>query len=390
VALHILRNLLLIAAIVPATYVAMYAIVIFYSVRRIHSKQTLSALPQRVETSLDHLTPEMREFIGRVVTQLHAKGFLVLSNSYMAHAAAGATAVQVVLVHPQERHTATIYPVQSKFARSLSFMITSTFRDGRRFATALQKAVSGAAKDPRVDAINFPWVNDGGLLYEAHCRRLAASKWAADQRIVPDERSVAQWLDDNWKREVERAASRGNIYLDAPAGVYRYTSEARARVVWRKLLMDAVAPSAEPSFATPNVEAAPEREVLNYDAGLAPGEIRTLRTSGSLVVKVGGKSAKQYLLQNSFQLGMIAFFAAVFSYLIFKIYLIWSFMPVIIQFNSAVLWLPAGFLLFVHDPVCFQSCPEIFRVQGNHHDNREPLRTCFPKCPCRGRGGYSS
>lgn len=345
-------------------FVAAYSWVIF----TIHAKHTVAMIPRRIETRIDVLSQEMREFIGNSIAQLRMEDFQVAANFHNPDAVKNAQAINVICLNPATNDMAFISTAYTKGMRFLSTSILTTFDKNKRVVTKSVRQIGFLPPDPRLNGIDFPWVRDARALCEAHRRRieLLGQTSAARKYLGPDD--LREWLDMFWAEEKHHGVELGYFRADPVAKVYRYTwkgailmtlkmipfvaryrtrrRDARSREEWKKLKMDEFQPSAPVVSPEPTAMMEQIKSSLQYLPVLAPGEIRREQASGCLIIRIGGRTVKQVLTRRWHDVVLITFFATLFAGVAPVEYLIWRSVPPGTSFPVAVLWIPVMCLLF--------------------------------------------
>ena len=307
---------------------------------RLHAARGPQRKPRHEPTDVEHLTPETRDFMGRLVRDFVAEGFEVAANVTQLPQADGdqfaARPVQALLVHRGTGDVAVVISVVSTHSRSLVAAVRSDFADGTSVSTGNGRSVSVFPRDRAVDWVSFSWVTDGRTLCEAHRRRMKRLGKSDLPRVPPLPGGEMQYMDREWERIFARLAKCGEYWFDAKESAYRLTWKGaffhawrltdpikrwrtrlrdwRARRQWRSLGMDLwqrpTEPRAEalPAAATTLEHASPHRPgELPYEASLPAGEVREDWAGAILTVRSGNPTPGEFLADRWFSLVWLAF-----------------------------------------------------------------------------------
>jgi hypothetical protein len=311
---------------------------------RVSWRKPRPAAPDFRPTTLDDLTPEMRQFFGERIAQLAAEGFEVVINT--ATGSADTTlGLSIHMVHPRTRDVAFILGAISVNHRSLACCITSYLPDGERFQTAMTTAPRIFPLRPNDRSCAFSWDVDGQTLSEFHRRRLKQAGLEGSARVAPEPGHEMEWLVKESQGESRFWESRGYYWFDAPADCYRMTlkgsylttwrlmepikswrfkrRDRKSLAEWRALGMDgfvassgrdARAPDAmthlPPTTTADMVDGGP----LGYEVRLGKGEVSFQRSAGMLIIRSGGFTAGQFLKANWGQVASLLFWIAILAY----------------------------------------------------------------------------
>jgi len=282
---------------------------------RVHRKHTVTIKPTFEETRSEDLSEEMREIIGQWIQQFSSQGFEVLANLKNADGVTGAKGIQLLFVQDSTKDTAQTFIVRAAFKRVFSVTVSSDFEDGYRIVTTSRRTVGVLPRNPDVDSIAFPWIKDATTLCEAHRRRVISCGRTESDRRYPTTDTVNSWLKKLWDETLCRSVRVGYLFADPACGVYRYTwkgailatvklfapirrirmkrLEAASRKVWNSLKMEDF--TAPPTLSLPSSRSGrvisrdvAEHSRLEYANALAPGEVRTEISDGSVTTRIGG------------------------------------------------------------------------------------------------------
>lgn len=312
---------------------------------RIHQNHRRAARVKWEPTTPAQLTPEARDFIGRVVPAFRESGFEVVANVSQAEAVPNTVATQLLFVNRNSGDIATALTAKAQRRRSFVLVIHSHFMDGSRISTGSNASAGFLPKNKADVSQNFPWVSDPAVLDEAHRRRVNRAGRATSERITPAAGEELSHFASEWERAIRWHTKCGYLKAEPQDGFYRFTwkgafmatwklqdpfkrwgrlrLEREARREWQELRMDPAALTGAAHPARPCVEAPaePVRDVqsavtgvsagheLAYQAALAPGEVRSLLAAdGSVTVRVGNRNFGQTLARQWGRLLVIAIF----------------------------------------------------------------------------------
>jgi hypothetical protein len=316
---------------------------------RIHAKQRVPIRPTSMETRAEQLSPEMREFAGKSIEEFRREGFEVESNLYIADPATSIKSIQIFLVNRRTNDCGVIVLSRAGGIRSFILSTGSRFPDGKRVGTTSKRVAESVPPDPMVDTVDFSWVRDARVLYEAHRRRLEVLGLSAAARVGPAPDKVIEWLDDLRDRQRRHGVEVGYLYMDETGQAYRYTwkgailltlkaiplvqrlrtrhRDRQARQVWNHLNMDDFCP--ELPAPPPRIpDTSPRSEAhLQYTANLPPGEIRRDKIDGAVVVRIGGQTVKQAFIRRSVDVFVIGLAAMALVGMYRQYLLFWKVLP---------------------------------------------------------------
>jgi hypothetical protein len=320
---------------------------------RIRRTQTILANPPTVETQSDHLTPELREFLGDVVREFTAAGFDVAVNVNHPGMVPGITGFQILFVNRRTNDLAMVLMGVGANVRFKLFGLTSQFSGGRRVVTTNNPKIGMYPSDPISDAINFSWARDVASLHEAHRRRLAKLGRGAQPRIAPAPGKELAYLDAEREREAKRAVDNGYRYLEHDGVRYRFTMKGaflstwkivqpiqrwrialrdrKARRLWNELGMDSWRPEKKPlQFPRPVETVATARtqmddSKLGYEVGVAAGDSRTDQTDAATTIRFGNPSIGQVVLRKWFTILVMVVLGLLIGLQVRHAWIIWKF-----------------------------------------------------------------
>ena len=299
---------------------------------RVHAKQTLAARPNLQFATPDDVTHELREMLQSVLPQFRAEGFESAAMTCSADNVPGVRSVVATLVNRPTQDVAVIISTHGKAARSLVYAIRSEFADDTIVSTGVNPGIGVYPKDPNEHPIGFSRLSDIHALCEFHRRRLRQLGLDQGSRHPIPPGSEIDRVIREWDRTTSRLVRHGYMYLDGPAGLFRYTwkgaflctwrliqpikrwrikwRDRKAARVWRDLDMDgyrapvhaptAVAPAPFQSPTnTPSIPPPlPPQTDLAYETTLPEGEIREEQSPGQLTVRMGTPTAGRYLARR--------------------------------------------------------------------------------------------
>ncbi len=299
---------------------------------RMHKKHRLAARVNWEPTTPAQLTPEARDFIGRVVPAFRESGFEVVANVSQAEVVPNMAATQLLFVNRRTGDFATALNARAQRRRSFVLVIHSHFADGFRISTGSKASAGFLPKNKADSRRNFPWVSDPAVLDEVHRRRVNRAGRAAGERVTPAAGEELSHFAREWERAIHWHIQCGYFKPEPRDGFYRFTwkgafmatwklqdpfqrwgrvrQEREARREWHDLGMDPSGMPGPEHPARPPVQmpfdmahgawpqSAPRSAVreLAYQATLAPGEMRSLHAGdGSVTVSVGNRTLGQTL-----------------------------------------------------------------------------------------------
>ncbi|HZL34873.1 MAG TPA: hypothetical protein VFC78_06155 [Tepidisphaeraceae bacterium] len=369
--------LIVICLISLLPYVLVFLIKFVFGPIKIHSKHRLCVRPQWRDTAIEPLTPEMRDFAGRMIRQFRAEGFETAANVHLPDGVPGVESFQALMVNRESGDLAIVAMVRAHQTRALSFMVRSEFGDGTRLITAAHRPLGFFPKNPADDVENFPWVTEPAALCEVHRRRLARAGKNERRRVAPDPGHEIEYLNADWARSARWFVRCGYHFVDDAAGVQRLTWKGaiwaswklqepikrwrlnlrnrRARRSWRQLGMnewrpaavetpasqpvprnvvdkengaalepyDARASSLQPADLSLPPPAPDQAEPLQYALGLVEGELRIEQIGGSGVsIRAGGATTARVLRRQWLRLLFIGIFSApIVTWLVLIVYM---------------------------------------------------------------------
>jgi hypothetical protein len=340
--------LIVVAALILAPWVLALAYLWLLLPLKLRKRQPLRAEPNFEVTQLEHLSAEMRDFLGSAIRQFIAEGFKVVANVREHDSIPGGDSVKVLLVNTAG-DIASIIAVVFGLRRNLTFFVGSRFADGRRIVTGCNRDITVTPRDPSVDGMVFSWVRDARTLCEIHHRRLRSLGRDAQRRIGgPTPGQEMEYLREQRQKEVQRWVDIGHRFLDEKEGVYRYTirgvylsawrmlppikgwrirgRDRRARRMWKKLSMDTWAPPQPPAPVTPTATVMPDalavldHPSIQYEARLRVGEIHQAWQGDTLLVQGGAPSVAATLAARWANVAGIIFLPLVISLMLFSIW----------------------------------------------------------------------
>ncbi|MGN6625936.1 MAG: hypothetical protein ACTHLN_04895 [Tepidisphaeraceae bacterium] len=203
---------------------------------RIKRTQSLAIRIERVPTTLEHLTPQMRTFIGENTAVLGEAGFRVVASHYLPNAVPNVTAVEVLLTNGERREYAKLLAVTAKTTRTLVAYVCTDLSSGDRWVTCSSSQATILPPEPMTHALMIAGVRDVGALLEFHRRRLAdAGATEIGDRVLPAAGDEIGFLEQSDERSARWAEQIGYRYRDEAAGVWRYTLRGAYLCTWRML-----------------------------------------------------------------------------------------------------------------------------------------------------------
>lgn len=204
---------------------------------RLHNRRRIHRKPSYEPTDVEHMTPETRDFMGRLVRDLVTEGFEVAANLTQVPDKDGyefaARPVQALLVHRGTGDLAVVIAVVTKFTRSLVAAVRSEFADGTSVSTGTTRSPTVFPRDRNVDGVSFAWVTDARTLCEAHRRRMKRLGRSDLPRVAPPPGGEIDYMDREWERTVARVAACGEYWFDPVAAGYRQTWKGAFLQAWR-------------------------------------------------------------------------------------------------------------------------------------------------------------
>lgn len=352
---------------------------------RQHAKSKLEIDQKWEQTQLDQLTPEMRDFIGDGIAGFKQVGFAVTANLHKSGAVPGADVSIVVLNDDDTGDWAAVSITSHKHVRMLSFSVISEFADGFRIVTTNSRATGIIPANPQDHRVTFAWVTEPAVLIEAHRRRLQFDSRAAQVRVERPPGSEIEELNESWQRDLEWLVRRGYYYFDQRAGYYRHTikgsfltawrvkepikrwlvnrRDRRSRELWNQLGMDQWEASRQistpiaPAFTPGTVwSTSPREPAVEYQAMLAPGDVRRQLVNGVLTIRMGSPTVRMVLERGWMNIGFLFAVALVFGINLYRRWLVWQsiawlpkpYRPPLIS-NVMLIWLLFLVGLFVYE-----------------------------------------
>lgn len=203
---------------------------------RIKRTQSLAIRIERVPTTLEHLTPPMRTFIGESTAVLGEAGFRVVASHYVPNAVPNVTGVEVLLTNGDTGEYAKLIAVTAKTTRALVAYVCTDLSSGERWVTCSSSQASLLPPEPKTNVLMIDGVRDVGALLELHRRRLAdAGVTEIGNRVLPAAGDEIGFLEQSDERSARWAEQIGYRYRDEAAGVWRYTLKGAYLCTWRML-----------------------------------------------------------------------------------------------------------------------------------------------------------
>jgi hypothetical protein len=216
-------------------------IILFYGVIPLLAKRSQFLYGERelIPTTTEDLNETAREGIRRAVRDLGAEGFEVVANYRHRGGNARLLMVSVLFVNRAAGHFAQGFFVsigsESTYRETWNLVIRTRFADGFEMNTASSTSDTAFPTDPMSDSINPYWIRDGRLLWAIHRARIEGDARKGQRRIVPDPGKEAEFLNEDFRREIDHVVATGYYVPDEIAGRYRLTIKGAYLIIWRLL-----------------------------------------------------------------------------------------------------------------------------------------------------------
>jgi len=300
----------------------------------------------------EQITPELRQTLQSILPQFRAEGFESAAMNCNTGTVPGVNSVAATLVNRETGDLAIIIATWAKSTRSVVYAVRSEFTDDTIVSTSVDHGVGVLPLSPSVSSVGFSRLPSIHVLCEFHRRRLRHLGVDEKPRYPFPPGSEIDRFNREYDRTTKRLVQIGYIYPDQAAQVFRYTWKAaflcswritppieglriklhdrRALALWRELKMPGNPTDgptvdelpAQPARATPDPTLAQATgSNLNYEVGLAEGEIRVESTPAGVTVRMGRPSIPRYLARNWISLIWIVICAAGLSFFLFQLWM---------------------------------------------------------------------
>jgi hypothetical protein len=186
----------------------------------------------------EHELPQnAMEGIGALVSALAPHGFETVHHmKTLKNAVPSVQSGQIIMVNRSQSCFVTgVYCVPAMGKATWSFWFRTMFEDGSELATGYNSTPSVFPDKPKVDGINVRWISDPEQVYLIHAARVEQTKHAHRRRILPFDESAAEFLQKDWREELERVREAGYVRHRPASRTYRPTIKGACIMTWRLL-----------------------------------------------------------------------------------------------------------------------------------------------------------